>query len=201
MPGHGGGAATAPGRQRRSSVATAAYGNSPGSTRLRVFPGNWRVDPARSCATFSARVAGGPVRGRLGLAGRVCIAQPIEDSEARLTARTATLSTGSALLDQLITGPGFLDAAAFPEISFQAELLVCVPAGWRAVGQFRVKGTEHALACQLDAGPAARGPDGLPTMTVTSRWALDSRWVTRQRIPALSRRIVMTCSVALVPEL
>ena len=64
MPGHGGGAATAPGRQRRSSVATAAYGNSPGSTRLRIFPGNWRVDPARSYATFSARVAGGPVRGR-----------------------------------------------------------------------------------------------------------------------------------------
>ena len=99
MPGHDGGAATAPGRRRRSSVAIAAYGNSPGSTRLRVFPGNWRVDPARSYATFSARVAGGPVRGRLGLAGRVCIAQPIEDSEARLTARTGTLSTGSALLD------------------------------------------------------------------------------------------------------
>jgi hypothetical protein len=69
------------------------------------------------------------------------------------------------------------------------------------VGQLRVKGTEHALACQLDAGPAAPGPDGLPTMTVTSRWGLDSRWVIRQRIPALSRRIVMTCSVALVPEL
>jgi hypothetical protein len=37
-------------------------------------------------------------------------------------------------------------------------------------------------------------------MTVTSRWVLDSRWITSQRIPGLSRRIVMTCSVALEPE-
>src|ERR1039458_9958853 len=78
-------AATAPGRHRRSSVATATYGNHPGSTRLRVFPGCWGVAPDPSHASFSARVAGGPVRGRLGLTGRVCIAQPIEDSEARLT--------------------------------------------------------------------------------------------------------------------
>lgn len=182
-------------------MATATYGNNPGSSRLRVFPGSWRVDPDRSHASFSARVAGGPVRGRLGLTGRVCIAQPIEDSEARLTARTDTLSTGSALLDQLITGPGFLDADVFPEISFQAELLVCVPAGWRAVGQLRVKGADHALACQLDVDSGHQHADGPPGMTITSRWALDSRWVTRQRIPALGRRIVMVCSVALVPEL
>jgi polyisoprenoid-binding protein YceI len=131
----------------------------------------------------------------------VSIAQPIEDSEARLTARTGTLSTGSALLDQLITGPGFLDADVFPEISFQAELLVCVPAGWRAVGQLRVKGTERPLACQLDVDPRGPEADAPSGMTVTSRWALDSRWVTRQRIPALSRRIVMTCSVALIPDM
>jgi hypothetical protein len=158
------------------------------------------VDPDRSHASFTARLAGGPVRGRLALTGRVRIAHPIEDSEARLTARADTLATGSALLDQLITGPGFLDADVFPEISFQAELLVWVPAGWRAVGQLRVKGTERPLACQLDADP--RGPEADPSsgMTVTSRWALDSRWVTRQRIPALSRRIVMACSVALIPD-
>jgi len=158
------------------------------------------VDPARSHVSFASRVAGGPVRGRLALTGRVLIARPIEDSEALLTARADTLTTGSALLDQIITGPGFLDADVFPEISFQAELLVCVPSGWRAVGQLRVKGSEHPLACQLDVEPGGPRAGGESGMTVTSRWALDSLWVTRQRIPALSRRIVMTCSVALTPE-
>jgi polyisoprenoid-binding protein YceI len=179
-------------------VTTATYGDNRGSARLLACPGRWRVDPARSHATFGARVAGGPVRGRLALAGHVRIAEPIEDSEACLTARADTLTTGSALLDQLITGPGFLDADVFPQISFQAELLVCVPSGWRAVGQLRIKGAERPLACQLGVAPGARGASG---MTVTSRWALDSRWVTRQRIPGLGRRIVMTCAVALTPEL
>ena len=182
-------------------MTTATYGDNRVSARLLAFPGNWRVDPARSHASFGARVAGGPVRGRLALAGRVRIARPIEDSGACLTARADTLTTGSALLDQLITGPGFLDADVFPEISFQAELLVCVPSGWRAVGQLRVKGAERPLACQLDVEPGSSRAGGASGMTVTSRWALDSRWVTRQRIPALSRRIVMTCSIALVPEL
>jgi hypothetical protein len=41
-------------------------------------------------------------------------------------------------------------AAAFPELSFQSELLAWVPARWRAVGRLRVTGTEHELACRLD---------------------------------------------------
>jgi polyisoprenoid-binding protein YceI len=147
-----------------------------------------------------ARVAGGPIRGRLALAGQVRIAQRLEDSDASLTARTATLSTGSALLDQLITGPGFLDATVFPEITFRAELLACVPTGWRAVGLLRLKGCERPLACQLEVDPGAPA-DGTSSLAITSRWALDSRWVTRQRIPALGRRIVMACSIALVPDL
>jgi polyisoprenoid-binding protein YceI len=187
-------------------VTTATPGMHPrAEIQPRVSTGNWRVDPARSYASFTARVAGGPVRGRLPLVGRVRIAKPIEDSEGRLAARTDALSTGSAVLDRLLTGPGFLDADVFPEISFSPELLVCVPTGWRAIGQLQVKGTEHALACQLDVAPNDQGSDqrsdGPPRMTITSRWVIDSRWVTRQRIPALSRRIAMTCSVALELEM
>ncbi len=183
-------------------MTTATPGIHPrAEIQSRVSTGSWRVDLACSHASFTAGVAGGPVRGRLPLAGRVRIAKPIEDSEAWLVARTDALSTGSAVLDRLLKGPGFLDADVFPEINFRPELLVCVPTGWRAVGQLQVKGTEHPLACQLDMALNDQGsgqrPDGPPRMTITSRWAIDSRWVTRQRIPALSRRIVMTCSVAL----
>src|SRR5260370_1227847 len=116
----------------------------------RLAAGSWRVDPARSHASFTARVAGRPVRGRLPLTGGVLIAQPIEDSTARLAATTNAVSTGSPVLDRLLTGPRFLDAGAFPEISFRSEQLVWVPAGWRAVGCLQVKNTEYELACQLD---------------------------------------------------
>jgi polyisoprenoid-binding protein YceI len=166
----------------------------------RLAPGSWRVDPARSHASFAARVAGRPVRGRLPLTGGVRITEPIEGSTARLAA-TSAVSTGSPVLDRLLAGPRFLDAGAFPEISFRSERLVRVPAGWRAVGRLQVKNTEHELACQLDLDLPGTPPGALPRIIIASSWVIDSRWVTSQWVPALGRRIVMTCSFSLEPDM
>jgi polyisoprenoid-binding protein YceI len=167
----------------------------------RPTVGNWRVDPARSQASFAAWVAGRPVGGRLPLAGRVLMAEPIEDSTVRLAARTTAISTGSPWLDRLLAGPGFLDAGAFPEIGFRSELLAWVPAGWRAVGRMQVKGAEHELACRFDLHRDDPQPGGPPRLKVVGSLVIDSQWVTRQRIPALGRRIVMTCSLSLEPDM
>jgi hypothetical protein len=105
----------------------------------RLAAGSWRVDPARSYASFAARAVGRPVLGRVPLTGRVLIAEPIEDSTARLAARTSAISTGSPLLDRLLAGPGFLDAVTYPEISFRSDLLAWVQAGWRTVGCLNVR--------------------------------------------------------------
>jgi polyisoprenoid-binding protein YceI len=166
---------------------------------LRPAAGSWRVDPAQSYAAFVARVASRPVRGRLPLTGRLLIAEQIEESTALLAARVSEVSTGSPALDRLLRGPGFLDAAAFPEISFRSELLARVPAGWRAAGHLRVRGIEHELACQLGLHDDRPGESGPPRFRITSTWVIDSRWVTRQWIPGLSRRIPMTCSFVLEP--
>ena len=171
------------------------------SARLRPASGHWLVDPARSYASFAARVAGRPVRGRLPLTGRVFIAEPVEDSTAWLVATAGEVSTGSRVLDRQLAGPSFLDAGAFPGISFRSELLAWVPAGWRAVGRLRLKGTEHELACQLDLDRDGAQLDDPPRWHITSTWILDSRWITRLWIPGLDRRISMTCSFLLEPDL
>jgi polyisoprenoid-binding protein YceI len=170
-----------------------------GLSRLAV--GSWRVDPARSHATFAARAAGRSVRGHLPLTGRVVITEPVEDSTARLAARTSAISTGSPLLDRLLAGPGFLDARAFPEVSFRSELLAWVPAGWRAVGHLQVKDTEHELACRFDPYLDDLRPGGPQQLLIACSWVIDSRWITRQWIPGLGRRIVMTCSLSLQPDI
>jgi len=131
----------------------------------------------------------------------VLITEPIEDSTARLAARAGAVSTGSPVLDRLLAGPGFLDAAAYPEISFRSELLAWVPAGWRAVGRLQVKGAEHELACCLALHAGGTRLDCSPRILITSSWVIDSRWVTSQWIPGLSRRIVMTCSCSLEPDM
>jgi len=163
--------------------------------------GYWRVDPARSHASFAARAVGRSVVGRLPLTGRVLMAEPIEESTVRLAARASAISTGSPWLDWLLAGPGFLDAGAYPEISFRSDLLARVPAGWRAVGRLQVKGAEHELACRFDLRLDDSQPGGPPRLKVASSLVIDSRWVTRQRIPGLGRRIVMTCSLSLEPDI
>ena len=188
------------------------YGIQPSpSRRPRLATGRWRVDPAQSHASFAARVGGQVVRGRMPLAGRVIIAEPIEDSTACLAARTNAVSTGSPALNRLLAGPRFLDAVAFPEISFRSELLAWVPAGWRAVGHLRIKNVEHELACQFDLHPGDTRPDDVPPdgerrddvrrIVIASNWVIDSRWVTSHWVPSLSRNVMMTCSFSLVPEI
>lgn len=164
---------------------------------LGVAAGHWHVDPALSRASFAARVAGQPLRGCLPLTGEVLIGEPIEESTARLAARTSAISTGSAALDRLLASPVFLDARAFPEISFRSDLLVRVPAGWRAVGRLQVKNAEHELACQLELYQGDPTPGGQPRLVIGSEWVIDSRWITSQWIPGLSRRVVITGSLCL----
>ncbi|MDP9117094.1 MAG: YceI family protein [Actinomycetota bacterium] len=161
-----------------------------------VPAGGWQVDPLRSTAAFTARLAGRSIRGRLPLMGRAIVTPSIEDSTAQLIAMTDAVSTGNRVIDRLLTGPAFLDAGVFPEISFQSEILVCVPNGWRAVGQLAVKGSQYPMVAELDVD-LRHARSGGATMILTSRWVLDSSWITTQRVTALSRRVVMTCSVAL----
>jgi polyisoprenoid-binding protein YceI len=166
----------------------------------RLAAGSWRVDPAQSQVSFTAWFAGRPVRGRLPLTGGVLITEPIEDSTARLVAKTNAVSTGSTVLDRLLAGPGFLDAGSFLEASFRSERLVWAMAGWRAVGRLQVKSIDHELACLLHLQGDPQAGDG-PRIVITSSWIIDSRWVTSQWIPALGRRIVMTCSSLLEPDM
>src|SRR5260370_11427785 len=93
----------------------------------RLAAGSWRVDPAHSHASFAARVAGRPVRGRLPLTGGVLITEPVEDSTARLAARASAVSTRLPVLDRLLTPPRLPGPGGLPGVRFRAELPVWVP--------------------------------------------------------------------------
>jgi polyisoprenoid-binding protein YceI len=171
---------------------------SAGQHQSAVPAGDWLVDPVRSHASFTARVAGRSVRGRLPLTGAARVVSSIEDSTAHLVALANDVSTGNRMLDRLLAGPGFLHTEDYPTISLRSQMLVCVPTGWRVVGQLQVKGIEHPIVCELEADlRSARPQTGAAAMMLRTRWVLDSTWITTQRLPTLSRRIAMNCSVVL----
>ena len=119
---------------------------------LHTAAGDWHAVEGQSHASFVARVAGRPVRGRLPLAGEALIAGSVEHCATRLVAATGALTTASPILDRILTGPGFLEAETYPEISFQSQTMTRVPTGWRAIGHLRVKDVDYELACQLGIG-------------------------------------------------
>jgi polyisoprenoid-binding protein YceI len=166
----------------------------------RLTTGSWQVGPEDSHASFAARLADRRVRGRLPMTGQVLITDPIEESMVWMTASTGGVSTGSPVLDRVLAGPAFLNARAYPEISFRSDLLVWVPAGWRAVGRLQVKDAEHELACQFGVH-LDTAPGGTPRLVIACSWVVDATWVSSQRIPALGRRIAMTCSFHLDPDM
>jgi hypothetical protein len=51
------------------------------------------------------------------------------------------------------------------------------------------------------SAPDAARPGGAPRLVIACSWAVDATWVTSQRIPALGRRIAMTCSFHLDPDM
>ena len=74
------------------------------------------------------------------------------------------------------------------------------PGPRRAAGRLQVKNTEQELACQLDVDLPGTRPGGPPRVIIASSRVIDARWVTSQRVPALGRRIAMTCSFSLEPD-
>jgi hypothetical protein len=65
----------------------------------------------------------------------------------------------------------------------------------------QVKGVEHPIVCELEADLRSAQPQTSgAVMILTTRWVLDSTWITTQRLPTLSRRIAMNCSVVLDRE-
>jgi polyisoprenoid-binding protein YceI len=169
------------------------------STRLTA--GSWRLAPSNSFVSFTARLPWRRVRGQLPLTGQVLIADPVEGSRAWLTASTSSVRTGSSVLDRALAGPAFLDARAYPDISFRSDLLTWVPSGWRAVGRLQIKNHEHELACEFGVQFGQPGLGDVPRPLVTCRWVIDAAWVVSQPIPALDRRIEMTCSFRLDPDI
>ena len=145
-------------------MTTATTRKHPEPTYESLLPaGRWRVDPAHSTAEFTARLAGRRIQGQLPLTGEVIIAEAVEDSTANLVAAAEALSTGHGTLDRLLAGPGFLHADDFPQLAFRSQALICVPIGWRAIGQLKSKAANTPSCASSRPTYATRIPPLLPS--------------------------------------
>lgn len=126
--------------------------------------GVYLVEPVRSAIGFAARRATtADVRGTFtafeGLL-RLDGSRP-DRSEVHLSVQTGSADTGSPERDAQVTGPGFLDSATFPLMSFRSTGVVDTGDGrLRVAGRLRIKDVELAVHLDLELRAAGRDAHG-----------------------------------------
>ena len=131
-------------------------------------PGNWTIDAGRSSVGWSVRHLG--VSTVHGTAGE--FAGTLQDGRATGTVAAASLETDDPKRDDYVRSAEFLDADAFPELRFTAD--VSGADGDAITGELTIKATALPLTLHVrsaDAGarelhleltgPALRRPYGL----------------------------------------
>jgi polyisoprenoid-binding protein YceI len=124
----------------------------------------WNLDPAHTLVEFSAKhMMITTVKGRLeGVAGEVVVdeANPAA-SKAQATLDVATINTGVGQRDDHLRSADFLDAANFPQITFESTRVegLALSAGdeFKLVGDLTIHGVTREVT--LDAVYEGRGTD------------------------------------------
>jgi polyisoprenoid-binding protein YceI len=111
--------------------------------------GTYRLDPATSEITFEAKhlFGLGTVRGSFRLeSATLQIAVPPENSSASATVDATSFASGSGMRDKQVLAKRFLNADAFPEITFASTRLHRVDGSWVLDGQLTVRGRSEPIS-------------------------------------------------------
>ncbi|MGW0797719.1 YceI family protein [Streptomyces sp. NPDC002692] len=126
--------------------------------------GVYLVDPVRSAIGFASRRATtADVRGTFtAFEGLLRFdASRAAPSEVHLSVQTGSADTGTPERDAQVTGPGFLDSATFPLMSFRSTAVAGTGAGrLRVAGRLRIRDVELPVHLDLELRAAGRDAHG-----------------------------------------
>jgi polyisoprenoid-binding protein YceI len=167
----------------------------------RILTGRYLLDPAHTTVGFSARTLGlFSVRGRfLDVSGCIDVAVDPQQSQVNVRVAAGSLQTRIGQRDAHLTGPSFLDAAAYPTLRFRSTSLQ--PAGyhWRLTGDLTVHGVTRPVT--LDFQPLGRSPDdGRLRLTAAALLRRSEFGVSRWR-PVIGDTVTVVIHVEATPSL
>jgi polyisoprenoid-binding protein YceI len=158
-----------------------------------IAAGTYAIDPARSTARFAIKEMWGlmTVRGTFDITGgTITVAPEPAGSAVRATLDPASFASGNKRRDKDVTGPRFLDAAAYPLMEFVSNG-VRSGGGWAVHGRLTVHGTTAPVTLRLAEG--RRTPDGC-AFTATAVVDRTAFGVSRV-VGFISRRLDVTIEV------
>jgi polyisoprenoid-binding protein YceI len=125
--------------------------------------GRYRLDPARSSATFRTRhlFGLGVVSGTMAVTGgEITIGPAVGQASVTAVVSAASFHTGSRLRDRDIRSAKFLDAGQYPDITFRAGTLSHDRGCWVLPGELEVRGMSRPVTLTIESvertGPGFR---------------------------------------------
>jgi polyisoprenoid-binding protein YceI len=118
--------------------------DSPVSAQATIPPGTYRLDPERSTVRADTKAMFGlfTVHGTLRLrSGEITVADDPTSSGVQASVDAASYASGNATRDKDITSANFLDAEAFPEITFEGTEISQDGTDWIVSGEVTAHGT------------------------------------------------------------
>lgn len=131
--------------------------------------GTYRLDPARSSVTFTAKhmFGLGTVRGSFALRdGGMTIAEPLAGSTARATVDATSFQSGGERRDKDVASGKFLDSANNPDITFASTGLAQADGVWVLSGTVTARG--KAAPAELRVVELRTSADGFVARATTT---------------------------------
>jgi len=139
------------------------------TTRPAIAAGTYAIDSARSTARFVIKEWWGlrTARGMVDVtSGTIVVAVEPSGSVVRATLDAASFTTGNKRRDKDVTGPNFLDTAAYPLMEFISDGLTAADGAWDVHGRLTAHGQTAAVTLRLTGG---RQTPGGCAFTATAR--------------------------------
>ena len=145
------------------AAAPAATVFDAGTAALDDIAGDYVIDAAHTRIGFSARHAMvTTVRGQFAEfegTAHLNTATP-SASSAKVSIRTASISTGQADRDGHLVSADFFDVANFPEITFVVTDVARDGADWAVTGDLTIKGVTRPVTVAFESTGSAKDPFG-----------------------------------------
>lgn len=137
--------------------------------------GTWEIDPAHSDLVITARhLMVTKVRGTFGeIAGTIEVAEEPAQSSVRVVAKAASITTGAADRDNHLRSPDFLDAARYPDVTFQSTDLQRDGRQWDLTGDLTIRDVTKPVTFQLRFEGSAEDPFGNTKSAFTATGEID----------------------------
>lgn len=132
---------------------------NPAMTDVQIPPaGDYRIDKTRSTIAFRTRHIFGlaPVRGGFTLRdGLIRVASQLPESSVRATVVATSVATDNHGRDTMVRSPAFLDAGAYPDITFTSTGLAEVDGDWVLRGSLTVRNTTRRNDLRIESAHVA----------------------------------------------